>query len=51
MGKYAQSKASEVFNNPAYFPQNKYNKTPLFETGELLKNFAYKNSISNQVRT
>lgn len=51
IGKYAQSKAKEVFNNTAYFPQNKYNKTPIFETGELLKNFAYKNSVSNKVRT
>lgn len=50
IGKYAQSKAKEVFNNPSYFPQNKENKTPIFETGELFKHFAYKNTISNTVR-
>ena len=51
VGEFAQEQSEVIFGNPAYFPQAPKNKTPLVTTGELKKNFAYKTSWDNKVRT
>lgn len=51
LGAYAKLRSKEVFNNPAYFSQNPDNNSPVWETGELAGKFAFRNSITKQVRT
>ncbi|MCP4394930.1 MAG: hypothetical protein GY804_11790 [Alphaproteobacteria bacterium] len=50
VGWFAKKQAGFVFNNPAYFPQAPNNKTPIYETGELLNHFTYRTSHDNNVR-
>ncbi len=50
IGRLAVNKSKEVFNNKAFFPQAPTNLTPLFETGELMKHYAFRTSSNSQVR-
>ncbi len=50
VGEYAVQQSKQVFNNPAYFPQNPKNKTPLVTTGELRSKFTYRTTFDNKVR-
>jgi len=51
VGELAIKESENVFNNKAYFPQAPRNATPLWETGDFAKHFAYRTSIGKTVRT
>lgn len=50
VGELAIQQSRFVFNNRAYFPDSPNNKTPLYETGDLMKHFTYKDTYNGVVR-
>ena len=51
IGATYRDKGKAIFGNPSYLTATESNVTPLVDTGELQRNFAYKTSIKMEVVT
>ena len=50
VGEVGVDESMNVFGNKKYFPQAPWNPTPVFETGDLARNFTYKVTSNNMMK-